>query len=139
MDDRQRWRDIHLRGMKSAYGKAPFFEYFYPEIESLFQENSPHLYAFNYHLLTLCLKLLDRSVRIEETLEYQVHEDKSDLRGVINAKAPYGERNIFEPYPYLQLFGLNFAPNLSIVDLLFCEGPQSKNIIDGSKKEMNIP
>lgn len=136
MDEGQRWRDIHLRGIKSAYGKAPFFEYFYPEIESIFQENILHLYAFNYRLLTLCLKLLDRSVRMEETLEYQAHGDKIDLRGVINAKAPYTGRNIYEPYPYTQLFGLNFAPNLSIVDLLFCEGPNSKNIIGDSKKEI---
>lgn len=136
MDDGQRWRNIHLRGIKSAYGKAPYFEYFYPEIERIFLENIVHLYAFNYRLLTLCLKLLDHSAKMEETLDYQVHVDKIDLRGVISAKASYTERNIYEPYPYMQLFGLNFAPNLSIVDLLFCEGPNSKNIIRESKKEI---
>jgi hypothetical protein len=135
MDDGQRWRDTHLRGIKSAYGKAPFFEYFYPEFEKVFLENITHLYAFNYRLLTICLNLLGRSVKMEETLEYQAYEDKIDLRGVISTKASYTERNIYDPFPYMQLFGLNFAPNLSIVDLLFCEGPNSKNIINNSKKE----
>lgn len=135
MDDGQRWKDIHLRGIKSAYGKAPFFDYFFPEIENVFRQNITRLYGFNYRLLTICLKLLDRSVKMEETIDYQSYEGKMDLRGVIKSKASYTDRNIYDPFPYMQVFGLNFAPNLSIVDLLFCEGPNSKNIINSSKKE----
>src|SRR5690606_35490073 len=58
MDDGQNWRKIHLRGIQSAYGKAPFFEYFYPDFENIFLKKHGGLYEFNFDLLTLCLKSL---------------------------------------------------------------------------------
>jgi hypothetical protein len=140
MDGSQRWRDIHLRGIQSAYGKAPFFEYIYPDLELIFLSGQKGLYDFNYDLLTLCLKFLKVSVKMEETHEYQQYSTITDLRGVIKVKESYQHRNIYEPYAYTQLFGLNFVPNLSIVDLLFCEGPNSSDVIASSKKKkLNIP
>ena len=136
MEEGQRWRNVHLRGIQSAYGKAPFFEYFYPEVERLFQEDIKPLYEFNFKLLSLCLKLLGSTVKMEETSNYYSYFDSRDLRGVIKAKEVYSSRNIYAPYPYMQVFGLNFAPNLSIIDLMMCEGPNSKNIIERSKKEI---
>lgn len=139
IDDSQSWRKVHLRGIKSAYGKAPFFEYFFPELESVYMGRPQYLFDFNYELLTLCLKFLRRTAKLEETGEYQPYSDNSYLRGVIKAKESFVNRNIYEPYPYTQLFGLNFVPNLSILDLLFCEGPNSIEVIDSSKKRiMNI-
>src|SRR5690606_4644405 len=131
----QRWRNVHLRGIKSAYGNAPFFDYFYPEFAQLFLQKHSRLYDLNYQLLTLCLKLIGYNVKMEETVIYQANTLENDLRGVLNAKQSYECRNIYRPYPYTQLFGLNFAPNLSIIDLLFCEGPNSKIVINRSKKE----
>ncbi|MEX2591691.1 MAG: WbqC family protein [Anditalea sp.] len=134
IDDNQRWRNIHLRGIQSAYGKAPFFEYFYPELERLYLIGPNGLYDFNFELLTLCLKFLRLTVKMEETCDYQQYRGITDLRGVIKAKESFLHRNIYEPYSYMQLFGLNFVPNLSIIDLLFCEGPNSKKVIGSSKK-----
>ena len=37
-------------------------------------------------------------------------------------------------HPYDQIFGVNFVPNLSVLDLLFCKGPESKDILKLSKK-----
>jgi len=135
IDESQRWRNVHLRGIKSAYGNAPFFDYFYPEFAQLFLQKHSRLYDLNYQLLTLCLKLIGYNVKMEETVIYQANTLENDLRGVLNAKQSYECRNIYRPYPYTQLFGLNFAPNLSIIDLLFCEGPNSKIVINRSKKE----
>lgn len=139
MDDRQKWKNVHLRGIKSAYGKAPFFEFIFPDLERIYLAGHENLYAFNYELLTLCLKFLKATVKMEETVDYQPYSGKTDLRGVIKAKESYEFRNIYEPFPYTQLFGLDFVPNLSIMDLLFCEGQNSIKVIERSKKRiMNI-
>jgi len=135
IDYSQKWKNIHLRGIQSAYGKAPYFEYFFPEIQQVFVEAPSSLYTFNLRLLTLCLGFLKSPAKIEETAIYGPHLGQRDLRGQINAKEPYQFRAIYEPYPYTQLFGLNFVPNLGILDLLFCEGPRAREIIYHSKKK----
>lgn len=136
IDDSQAWRKTHLRGMKSGYGKAPYFEYLYPELEHVYQQKINGLYEFNTRLLTICLKFLGLTVKMEETLEYGQYNDEKDLRGLIKSKQAYGHRSIYAPYPYPQIFGVNFVPNLSVIDLLFCEGPRSKFILSRSKKEI---
>ena len=135
IDSRQKWKNVHVRGIQSAYGKAPYFEYFFPQIEKVFIEAPSSLYTFNLELLTLCLGFLKSSAKIEETTVYGCYSGKRDVRGLLNAKEPHQFRNIYEPYPYMQLFGLNFVPNLSILDLLFCEGPHAMEIIYHSKKK----
>src|SRR5690606_16536521 len=134
----QNWRNIHLRGIQSAYGKAPFFEYFFPGLEKVFLKGHRYLYDFNFDLLTLCLENLRHPARLVETTEYRFYEEGIDFRGMVNAKVPFGQRNIYKPYPYTQIFGVNFAPNLSVIDLLFCVGPDANRVILSSrKKEMN--
>lgn len=138
MDDSQNWRNIHLRGIQSAYGKAPFFEYFYPGLEQVFLKNHRYLYDFNLELLTLCLTNLRHPAKLGETTAYNVYDREMDIRGYLRAKEPFELRNIYNPHPYGQIFGLNFAPNLSVMDLLFCEGPNARQVIRSSRrKELN--
>lgn len=134
IDYRQKWQNIHLRGIKSAYGKAPYFEYFYPYFEDIYKEQIDSLFELNYRLLTLCLKLLQIKVKVEVSSKYEECPEMEDLRGKIVAKQSYEVRDIYSPVPYNQLFGLDFAPNLSVIDLLFCEGPGSLELIRQSKK-----
>src|SRR5690554_3623069 len=89
IDYSQKWKNIHLRGIQSAYGKAPYFEYFFPEIQQVFMEAPSSLYTFNLRLLTLCLGFLKSPAKIEETAIYGPHLGQRDLRGQINAKEPY--------------------------------------------------
>lgn len=135
IDFSQKWQAIHLRGIQSAYGKAPFFEYFFPYFEPIFQEQEESLWKFNLELLTICLKLLRWPVRLvsvekgEDSIEYL------DIRGQITPGRPFLERNFYRPQPYPQLFGLDFEPNLSILDLLFCLGPEAGTSLKNSAKK----
>lgn len=135
IEDSQNWKNIHLRGLRSAYGKAPFFEYFFPDLEQAILKSRSHLYDLNLELLTLCLKSLRHPAKLYETQNYQAAVEERDLRGVITAKGSFKDRDIYQPHPYAQIFGLNFAPNLSVIDLLFCEGPNSDHVIAQSKKK----
>ena len=44
----------------------------------------------------------------------------------------YSSRKIFHPHKYIHVFGKDFVPNLSIIDLLFSEGPSSLEVINNS-------
>lgn len=138
IDYRQKWLNVHLRGLKSAYGKAPFFEYFYPSFEEVFLRNKAFLWELNWELLTICLNFLKVTVKLDLMEEISIESNENDIRGLLDTKCRYWEWEYYAPKPYPQLFGLDFVPNLSIVDLLFCEGPQSKGILDlSAKKKLN--
>ena len=52
-----------------------------------------------------------------------------DLRSALHPKKTSGADKFYQPKSYIQLFGNEFVPNMSIIDLLFCEGPNARNII----------
>ncbi|WP_194973065.1 WbqC family protein [Aquiflexum lacus] len=135
IDYDQKWKNIHLRGIQSAYGKAPFFEYFFPYLESIYAKNLTFLFDLNIELLTVCLKLLQSDTEIKVALETLDFNECIDTRGIISAKQDYSTRNIMTVYPYDQMFGVNFVPNLSVLDLLFCKGPESNDVLSLTKKK----
>lgn len=135
-DEEQNWKKLHLRGIQSAYGKAPFFEYLFPDLETILNRHSGHLFDLNLDLLSLCLKFLRLPVNLEFSMEYEENLDVKDIRGIIHPKTPFERRNIYYPAKYMQLFGLDFVPNLSIIDLMFCEGPNAWKIIAASDKKL---
>ena len=134
IDYGQKWKNVHLRGIQSAYGKAPFFEYFFPYLEEIYTKNLTFLFDLNFELLTVCLKLLQLDTKVSIELGQGNNSDYLDCRGVIIAKEEYTVRSIMTGYEYSQMFGVNFVPNLSVLDLLFCQGTESKEILVRSKK-----
>lgn len=135
IDYEQNWLTIHLRTIQSAYGKAPFYEYYFPYFEKVFQQKPENLWELNWQILTICLKLLGlpAKMRVQDSAS-----DKSwtvDIRGQLMPSVAFSMRKYYHPESYFQLFGLDFEPNLSILDLLFCEGPASKSILLKSAKK----
>jgi hypothetical protein len=135
IDNSQKWKNVHIRGIRSAYGKAPFFEFFFPYFDKVYQKNAMFLFDFNFELLTVCLRLLQLNVRLTVCSDTGQIEPIKDIRGGLDAKISFSERGYYYPQPYSQLFGLDFAPNLSVIDLLFCEGTGAKNILIASQKK----
>ena len=127
-----KWKNIHLRGIQSAYGKAPFFEYFFPYLDNVYEKQLTFLFDHNIELLTVCLKLLQLDTKINVLFDANYTNDILDRRGIINAKEDFASRNIMTAFPYDQMFGVNFVPNLSVLDLLFCKGPESKDVLNQS-------
>lgn len=135
IDYTQKWQSVHLRGIQSAYGKAPFFEYFFPYFESVITQKPESLWDLNLQMLTVCLKLLKSSAKLVICDPDTDLARSLDLRKIINPKSSFRERSFYQPIPYNQLFGFEFELNLSIIDLLFCEGPAAKKIIAESVKK----
>ena len=137
IDHTQRWQKDHWRAIKSAYGRAPFFEFYAPYFEPLLLKEEKFLVDFNLKILTICLQLLQTRISYSLSETYIKSPDPSkydDLRSVIHPKRSFTENNLYEIVAYPQVFGNDFVPNLSIIDLLFCEGPNAKNIVTKSFK-----
>ncbi len=135
IDYSQNWVNTHLRSIQSAYGKAPFYEYYFPYFEEVFQKKPESLWELNWEILTICLKLLGMPVKMRVFDNRMDDPWSEDIRGQLVPSVPFSERDYYNASPYFQLFGLDFDPNLSILDLLFCEGPASKGIVLKSVKK----
>ena len=127
ISDHNQWRRIHWNALQSAYSESPFFEYYADDIRPFFEKRYDFLIDFNEAIRETVCKLIDIQPQIEYTSAYNSQWQKSaDYRDVINAKHPLPD-NDFEAKPYWQVFQHKhgFLANLSILDLLFCMGPES--------------
>jgi hypothetical protein len=129
-----KWRNSHWRTIESAYRKAPYFEFYSAELKQILFQGHELLFDLNRDLMSFCLKCIHVKKNFSATLTYEtaVAENILDLRSVISCKKPFAERNYYQAHKYYQVFGSEFVSNLSIIDLLFCEGPLANEIIRAS-------
>ncbi len=137
IDYSQRWTDIHWRTIQSGYGNAPYFEFFENDIRQILEAKPSRLLDLNKLVLTNCLKLLNIKINLEysQTFEKQTERGVTDLRNSIRPNKALPDSLEFDPMSYYQVFGADFVNNLSILDLLFCEGPQAKSLLMASIKK----
>jgi len=132
-----RWQNNLWRTIQSAYAKAPFFEHYRDELhQQLFSAEST-LLELNRRLLSLCLNWLRWEKTVNITASYGPDTDLRDCRGMISAKKDFGHRTVYRPVAYQQVFGKSFVPNLSILDLVCCAGPDAGRIIQASSGDLN--
>lgn len=112
-----------LRRMKyaldTAYLSSPFYEYYRDDFFALLDTKSEMLLEMNK-----CLTLwFCERIGLEAPEHGECKGEGEDLRDLIHPKKP----SVYEAKPYWQVFSdkFGFTPNLSIVDLLFNEGPES--------------
>lgn len=121
---RNQWRSIY-----SAYKNSPYFDYYADEIYPFFHQKHTFLFDLNFGIHQQITHLLKINKDIGFTEGFEVVEAPFDnLREKISPKISI-ER--FDPGyrqpEYTQVFEdkYPFIPGLSILDLLFCKGPES--------------
>ena len=134
LDYSQKWLNNHWRTLQSGYGRAPFFEYYAPDLHEILFRKQSFLYDLNLEIMTLCLKWLEISTSISETSVYEKTPASgiNDLRGVLNLKKADSCNRFYKSVEYPQVFGSKFVPNLSLIDLIFCQGPGAWDIVQAS-------
>lgn len=131
IDHQQRWIKDHWGAFYSSYGKAPFFEYFADFLNEIWNKKHKFLVDLSVDFLRMTFKFLALDVKMTFTERYDENV-QNDFRSLITPKKSFAHRKIYQPTAYTQLFGDNFNPNLSIVDLIMNEGPQAQAIIAAS-------
>jgi hypothetical protein len=140
IDHSQKWVNNHWRCIQSAYGKAPFFEYYADDLHDILYAKPEFLLDLNSRLLSMCLKALRFDIKVIETVSYNKTVEKGvlDLRNALDVKKSAGLNSIFTSVPYAQVFGRSFVENASIIDLIFCVGPEAARTVKNSRSaELN--
>lgn len=123
ISQKEHWQQIHRRCLESAYKASPYFDHYYDCLKPVFDNRFELLVDLNDAALQAVLKIMKIEKAIVHTTDY-IHEVEHDLR---EAFSPKTEPNPDRFPKYYQVFSAKFpfAPDLSILDLLFNEGPEA--------------
>lgn len=131
IDSSRRWREPHLRGIMSAYATAPYFEYYYDILKEVVTGDFRYLLDLNQAALRAVLGTIGIDVPIRFTEDFTGEGiSESDYRYDITPKHSEGKVGHTETV-YTQVFSdrYGFVPGLSIIDLLFNKGPETKALL----------
>ncbi len=118
------WQQQHLKSLQSAYSMSPFFEFYIDDLMPLFETQFDFILDFNLKCFEVLKDCLQVAIKTNETKTFEKElKDKTDFR--IVAQRNYKAKAL---QPYTQVFTEKhgFISNLSILDLLFNEGPNTE-------------
>lgn len=124
IDNSIAWQKNHWRSIQSAYSSSPFFEFYRDSLEGIYIKEYTYLTKFNFDLINLILEWTDIEMKSELSKSYKIqYKNSLDLRENIENKKYSSSENII----YKQVFSdkNGFLNDLSIIDLIFNEGPNS--------------
>lgn len=140
IDYRQNWVHRHWRTLQTAYGGTPYFEYYAEYLHDIYLQKPQRLFELNLLLLRFYFRCLRLRLPIYLTTGYQ--PPLAELPSSPTASTLLDRRDWLTPkasaalspdstsvLPYPQSFGKDFVPGLSILDLLFMQGPAAGSFI----------
>jgi len=119
------WVKGHIRSIRSSYAGSAYFDYYFEAYAELLQSDYEKLWDLNLDILKLTMKFL----RLDNTLEFTTAFEKKydtvlDFR---NQSLTKSVEAVYYPQVFEYKFG--FIPNMSILDLIFNLGPESKDLL----------
>ena len=148
ISDRVNWQDQHWKTILSCYSRSPWFEYYRDSLEDVYKRPFVFLLDWNLYCFEWAIRALRMPVNFSLTDEYRKVYDETDWvdwRGrllpkdrdlVLNipilGNGIAGAEETKQPVKYRQVFEerTGFLPNLSILDLLFCEGKRASAFLE---------
>lgn len=122
------WQRLHWKSLETAYRTSPFFEYYEDDLLPIFEKKYTFLLDVNIETIETVLACLQTDVNFERTKVYESDpQEVKDCRFLTSAKKEIP----VEMEEYHQIFSdkHGFLPNLSILDLLFHEGPNTTDYL----------
>lgn len=122
------WQRLHWKSLESCYRSAAYFEFYEAEFEKFFTTKYTFLVDLNLELFNWLLAKLKMKSELCFTTEYAAVDISLDFRDYFHKNE---RATRFTTKPYFQVFDdrNGFQPDLSIIDVLFNQGPQAKNYL----------
>lgn len=122
------WLQQHERAIVSAYRTSAYFEYYQDELFAIMESRPERLLDLNMSLLRFFIEKTGLAVDLRLTEDFARETSCVDLRDKIHPKRPntiLADMGLEKPY--FQVFSrkYGFKSDLSVMDLLFNEGPDS--------------
>lgn len=116
------WRKIHWKTIETAYSSASYFDYYGMEVKELLEERHLRLIDLNESVHQRILSWLDLKIPTRFTDEYHQHPETDFRTTKLDTEADFIHEN------YHQVFRqkTECLHNLSILDLIFNEGPMAR-------------
>lgn len=130
----ENWPVHFSRSIRSAYGKAPYFEYYYDELHTILNARQKFLWELNLQGFQFLKKHIFPTTPVYWTKKYEAipaNLSISDQRNLIKAGNQALSSGEALPISYPQVFESlhGFLPNLSALDMLFCTGPEARLLL----------
>ena len=125
------WQQQHLKSLQSAYSMSPFYEYYIDDIMPLFENQFDFILDLNLNCFEILKDCLQLEINVTKTKVFEKDPDQvTDFRNLVNRN--YKAETLS---PYTQVFTdkHGFITNLSILDLLFNEGPNTELYLQKQK------
>ncbi|WP_139002287.1 WbqC family protein [Hyunsoonleella aestuarii] len=125
----EKWQCNHWKSLLSAYKTSPFFEYYEDDFRPLFEQKEDFILDFNLKCFDFICDILPLELKLSKTEIYKDEvENVVDFRNLVNAKREPVQK--FNTYTQVFESKHGFIPNLSILDLIFNEGPNALNYLE---------
>ena len=124
------WQKIHWQSIVSAYGSAPYFEFYAHAFQPFYEQKCELLFDFNLRLLGIVLSVLKIQKPYTGTTAYKkLHTDVQDFRAIKNDLPTISTPRYYQVFEDRN----GYFSNLSALDLIFNLGPQAKDYLQGLK------
>lgn len=128
IDYSKRWQHQHWVSIVSAYRSAPYFDYYAQRIEPFYRRQWRYLLDYNMEYTEALLQMLgvSRPLRVSD-----VYVEAA--AGDIDLRPRHNEGPAVAAEPYIQVFAdrMPFVADLSVLDLILCEGPAAIDVVSG--------
>lgn len=138
ISDRLPWAAQHWKTIVSCYSRSPWFDHYRDELDGLLRRRFEYLLDWNLACFEWSVRVLGMKVGVKLTEEWKPEYPPGEVLDWRGKLRPAGRETGFGtggdgPVRYRQVFEerTGFLPNLSILDLLFCEGKKAVGYLQG--------
>lgn len=119
------WQDQHFKSLQAAYRTSPYFEFFEDDLAPIFEKKYHFLHDLNIDTFLFVADALQLDTSFKKTEIYHPKTDLEDFR--LLAERKHQPKHVTDTYVQMFDDAHGFLPNLSILDLLFMEGPNTSS------------